>query len=130
VRTADTHDIAFLHGRKDAVGEQSARHMANMKLQTVVVFGRIGQREGTSAAAGQENVDVLTGQELQARVRRQFEVDDHDVGSCSRQLLYSGGQCLGDHFAGRADLTALDDEIGVRLGATEQSFARVAIGNG
>ena len=46
-----------------------------------VVVRRIGEREAAPAAVLEQDIDVLSGEKLQAFAGGQLQPDDHDVGA-------------------------------------------------
>ncbi len=97
--------------------------MADVQLQQGIVVRRIGQREAALPAVLEQDVDILSGEELQAFAGRQFQVDCHDVGRQPFDLLDARGQGLDRDVACRAKLPALQRQIGLCPGAAEECQA-------
>ena len=84
----------------------------------------IGQRKTARLFILEQDVDVLSGQELQAFVGRQLEREHHHIRRGPFHLLHAAWHGLDRDVIDRSHLTALKYQIRQRLGATEQRHAR------
>src|SRR5574343_740455 len=117
VWAVETQDVTHLHGREHLVGELAARYVADMQLQQRIVVRRIGQRETALLAVLEQDVDILAGEELQAFAGRQAQVQLDDVRRQAFQFFDARGQGFDRDLRARGDLLALNDQVGLRLGA-------------
>src|SRR3569623_1520341 len=70
-----------LHGREHVLGKFALLDVAQMQFQELIVVRGIGKREAAVAAVGQNKIDILAGQELEALGARQFEMETYQAGS-------------------------------------------------
>ena len=129
-RPLEAQDVLQLHGREDMVGEVAARHVAQVQIDDVVLVRRVGHREGAALAVGQQELDVLARQKLQALVARQLESEHHDIVRQSTQFLHPAGHGPDRDVLLAGDLMHFEHEIAERLGATSQHHAGCAVGVG
>ena len=102
--------------------EPAAGHVTDVQLQQGVVVRGVGQRK-LRLPPSAEDVDVLSGEELQALAGRQFRWIATDVDLPAVRFLDPRGQGPGQDFASRAELPAFQRQIGARCGATEERQA-------
>ena len=93
-RPLEAQDVALLHLAEHVVGELPAGDVAHVQLDQLVVVRRIGHREAAPRAVLEQELDVLAGEELQALVGRQLQVQHHHVVGEPLQLLHAAGQRL------------------------------------
>jgi hypothetical protein len=62
---AQAQQVALPHAAEDVFGELATRYAADVQLQQAVVVRRIGERERPSLAIPEQDVDVLSREELQ-----------------------------------------------------------------
>ena len=104
-RRLDAQDRACLHLSEYPVSELTAIDMADVQFDVLVIVRRIGDRKGTLAAIGKDEIEILSGHELQALVFRQLEQQAHDVVAQVIDGVHTHGQ-------------QLDLDVGCRLGFT------------
>ena len=120
MRAVEAQDVAYFHARKHLVGEQSAGHVADVQLQQRVIMRGVGQRETSLLAILEQDVDVLTGEELQALGGGEFEIQGDDIRRQFFQPFNARGQGFDRNVTGHADLFAFDAQIGLRTGTAEE----------
>src|SRR5450759_5325358 len=69
----ETQDIAFLHDFEHMMGKCAADDVTDVELQKLIVMRCIGQRKAARLLILEQNIDVLSGQELQAFIGGQLE---------------------------------------------------------
>ena len=104
--------------------------MAHVQLHELVVVRRVAHREAAPRAVLQQQVDVLPGQELQALVRRQLQVEDHHVVGRALHPLHPRRQLLDRDVPRASHLARLDDDIAERLRLAEERVTLLALGGG
>jgi hypothetical protein len=82
-----------------------------MPFQQIVVVFRIGEREAARLALFLQDVDVLSGQELQTLVGGQFKVQRHHIFGQSHHLFHAARQSLDDDFLRGGDFVAFDRQV-------------------
>jgi hypothetical protein len=97
--------------------------VADVQLEQRVVVRRVGERIAARAAVLQLEVEVLSGEELQALVGRQLQLHQHHVVDQLFQLLHAARQRLHRHLSCRANFLGLDHQVRQGLGHTEQGLA-------
>jgi hypothetical protein len=76
-------DVALLHRAKDVVGEQAARHVAQVQFdgrRAAQLVWRIGHAVAAPRAVAQDELDILPGAVLQVLVGRQLQAQHRHVG--------------------------------------------------
>ena len=68
--------------------------MADMQFDILVVMRRIRDREGSPAAVGEEEIQILAGAKLQALAFRQFQSQAHHIMGQMIGRVYAAGQQL------------------------------------
>ena len=125
---ADAQDRLLPHLREDVVGEAPARNMPQVQLDQLVVVRGVGDRERPGAAVGEQELQILARQELQALLLRQLEVEADDV---VRQVVdphHAAGQDAHLELGGALDLARLQAQIATRHGlATDAGAYRGAV---
>ena len=125
VRAFEAQDGFFLHAVEHVVGEQAAGNVADVQLQEFVVVRRVGEREAAPLAVLEQDVDVLPGEELQAFVGRQLQMQYHHVVGDFFHFLHAAGHGFDRDVARSAHFLALDHHVGERLGGAEQGHSGV-----
>src|SRR5437660_8745505 len=72
-RSFEAENLASLVLRKQRVGKETARHVADVQLEQLVGMRRRGERKTAALAVLQQQVDVLAGEKLQSLVGGQLE---------------------------------------------------------
>ncbi len=101
-----------------------------MKLKCHIVMRGIGDRKTPPPPVTQENIHVLSGQELQTFVLGQLQVQPHHVGSEALHPDHPAGKGLDGDAAGRPDFARFDDHIGQWPRTAEQRHAGELFGFG
>src|SRR5258708_7587628 len=101
--------------------------MAHMQLHELVVVRRVRHREAAPRAVLQEDVDVLAGEEHQALVRRELQIDDHGVVRGALQFLHARGELPHLDIARFAHFAGLDRHVGQRLRLAKERVALLAL---
>ena len=127
-RTFEAQDVALLHGFKNRLGKCAPGDVADMQFQKRIVVRRIGQRETARFLILEQNVDVLSGQELQAFIGGQLEREHHDIRRGPLHCLHTARQGLDGNILDRIHFAAFEGEVGKRLGAAEQGHAHRFLG--
>ena len=81
---------------------------------------RICHREAAARVAWEQDIDVLAGKELQSVVRRQLELQSHDIGCEALHLVHAHRQFPYLDSAYAPDFPRRDHEITERARLTEE----------
>ena len=122
-RALEAEDVLLLHRAEHVFGEGTALHVPHVKLDVLVVVGRVGHRVRAPLAVAHDDLEVLTRQELQPFVGRKLQLDDRDVARRALDRLDARRQLLHLDLADTADLAGVDHEIRQGLGAAEECEA-------
>ncbi len=112
------------------LGELAAGHPAHVQFEQARVVGRRGDRKAAPAASRQQDVDVLTGQEVEALRRGQPQEDAHDIVRPALHVFDAARQTLDLRLVRDAALKCFDRQIavGARLTEQDQTLGHLGIG--
>ena len=79
MRSLDTQQVALLQRGEYLSREIAPVDAADVQLQAGVIMRRIGQRKGAATSVLEQDVDVLSWEEIEAFAGRQAEFDEHHI---------------------------------------------------
>ena len=130
LRSLDTQQVTLLQRAKDLSREIAPVDAPDVQLQARVVMWRIGQRKRAAAPVLEQDVDVLSGEEIEAFAGRQAEFDEHHVRRRQGQFVDASEQGAHGDVRRAACSRGLDNQVFLWSRATEQGETGGAFGLG
>jgi len=119
-----------LERSKQPVRETASRDSSDMQLEELTVMRRARDREAATAAAFEEDVQILSRLETQGLNHGQAQQDLHDVASEGREACNPAGERFDLHVSDGCDEARFDHEVGEGACLTEQNVAGLLFGGG
>ena len=119
-RTFEAQDVAFLQGGKHLLGEQAARHVADVQFQQRVVVRRVGERKAARLPSFSRKSMYCPARNCRRSLAGSLIFTTITSSARLFQFLHAARQRLDQDVAGGADFPGFDDQVGQRPGAAEQ----------
>ena len=110
-RASEAQDVALFHDLKYMMGKCAARDVADVQFEKLIVVRCIGQRETTRLLILEQNVDVLSGQELQTLIGGQLEREHHYIRRGLFHFLHAAWHGFHWNVFERIHFAAFDGEV-------------------